>query len=219
MSSDHPDRTPPTPQDPAPPRWGQRVAVPPPSARRELVGRELVAYRRMARGLSFSALVLGLLLGTGGLTVGGTAGVVLVVVAALLAVVGVTGYVLVNTGRLPRHAGPSEPSRARTVLRTRPGRIAVVLAVLGLLLLVASTLMVPLAQATGAQETGTSLVLACLMFALALFIAAAIAVTVAVLSEGRDDEPGDGGFGGHGPHRGPRTPVSYDSDWITRPHR
>ncbi|OMH34327.1 hypothetical protein [Tersicoccus sp. Bi-70] len=216
MSSEHSDHT--TPPDHEP-RWGQRLDVPSSPPRRELVGRELVAYRRMGRGLSFSAIVLGLLLGTGGLTATGPARVVLLVVAALLAVTGVVGYVLVNTGRLPRHAGPSEPSRVRAVVSTRPGRIAIVLAVLGLILLGASAVMVPLVDNTPAEATGTSLVLACLMSALALFIAAAIAVTVAVLSEGRDDEPGDddGGPGRRGPRRG--GPMTYDSDWITRPHR
>lgn len=186
------------------------------------MGRELVAYRRMARGLSFSALVLGLLLGTGGLIATGPARVALLVVAGLLAVAGVAGYVLVNTGRLPRHAGASEPSRVRDVLATTPGRIAVVLAVLGLVALIASTVVVPLVEGTPAEGSGAELVLVCLMTALALLIAAGLAVTVAVLSEGRDDEPGppDGGSAtpsaGDGRRRGP---VGYRSDWITRPHR
>ncbi|GGC80145.1 hypothetical protein GCM10011512_03550 [Tersicoccus solisilvae] len=213
------EHAPPAGQEP--PRWGQRIDAPLPHVRRELVGRELVAYRRMARGLSFSALVLGLLLGTGGLTATGPARIVLLVLAGLLVAAGVSGYVLVNTGRLPRHAGVSEPSRVRTVLGTTAGRVAVVLAVVGLLLLVASTVVVPLVEDTPAENAGTSLVLACLMSALALFIAAAIAVTVAVLSEGRDDEPGPDQHGGATPGATRRGggPVGYRSDWITRPHR
>ncbi|WP_143588029.1 hypothetical protein [Tersicoccus phoenicis] len=199
-----------------------------------------MAYRRMARGLSFSALVLALLLGTGGLTAAGGGRIALLVLAGWFAVAGVTGYVLVNSGRLPRHAGVSGPSRVRTVTATTPGRIAIGLAVVGLLLLGASIVVVPLVEGSPAEPDGTSLVLACLMSALALFVAAAIAVTIAVLSEGQDDEPDPDGheFEGHGfdehgfdgpgggpasgrqrGHAGGRGPVSYRSDWITRPHR
>ncbi|MFE7630303.1 hypothetical protein [Kocuria sp. NPDC057446] len=202
------------------PEYGQRLPpqhVPPrpaPSAARAPAASARAA-RRMARGLSFTLVLLGLLIG-GGLTALGQAWGW--AVGALLALPGLAGFVVVQTQLHPALRDASVPPlRSRSKLWLIPA----VLLLLGLLPLAAVFAVQPLLAGTAGAHLADEYVSVLVVSGMTLVVAAALGFGLVAMASFTPADDDDSPLRPTGyaerlrrPARGPAD--HYDSEWIHR---
>ncbi|GAA1772647.1 hypothetical protein [Kocuria aegyptia] len=202
------------------PEYGQRLPpqrVPPRTAPRGDHGPSAPprAARRMARGLSFTLVLLGLLLGSGltalGLAWGWAAG-------ALLVLPGLAGFVVVQSQRHPALRDPSAPPlRSRSKLWLIPSALLL----LGMLPLAGVFTIQPLLAGTADAHLADEYVSVLVVSGMTLVVAAALGFSLVAMASftpvDDDDSPlRPTGYAERlrGSGRGPGD--HYDSQWIHR---
>lgn len=178
------------------------------------------ATRRMGRGLSFTAILLGVLVGLGLLAGGSWLGWV---VGGLLVLVGLGGYVLVQTRALPAFRDPHEPPRRAW---SKLWLIPAVLLVLGLGCFATAFVVPSWLGPVVDPDLLDDYVLAFVVGGMTLVVGAGLGfglVAVARLTRPDDDDsplrPTDYAQRVRERDRRENTGGHYDSDWITRDPR
>lgn len=198
------DGTPPTPTAPSD---GRRVASP-------------KAARRMGRGLSFTVILLGALVGLGLIAIGFSQGWI---VGASLALLGIVGYVMVQFQIIPLFQDPDAVAiHSRSKLWLIPG----VLLMVGLLGIGASFLVEPVLGPSIPQGLTDDYILAFIVAGMTMVVGAVLGfglVAMAMLTRPDDDESPlrPTGYAEHArerdrQHDRAQRPNYYDSDWIRR---
>jgi hypothetical protein len=202
------------------PEYGQRLPpqhVPPRAAPRPDHGSTASpqAARRMARGLSFTLVLLGLLLGGGLTTLGHAWGWV---VGALLGLPGLAGFVVVQAQLHPALRDASVPPlRSRSKLWLIPSALLL----LGLLPLAGVFAVQPLLAGTAGAHLADEYVSVLVVSGMTLVVAAALGFGLVAMSAFTPVDDDDSPLRPTGyaerfrrPARGPGD--HYDSEWIHR---
>lgn len=172
------------------------------------------AARRMGRGLSFTAILLGALVGLGLTAIGVTAGWL---VGVVLVFAGILGYVLVQSRALPMFRDPLVPPlRARSTLWLIPSALLL----LGCAGIGATFFVDPLLGDSVPPDLLDDYALAFVVGGLTMVVGAGLGfglVAMALFTRPDDDDsplrPTD--YAERTRHRDRRTPRNYyDSDWI-----
>ena len=174
------------------------------------------ATRRMGRGLSFTVILLGALVGLGLMAIGFTEGWI---VGATLALLGVLGYVMVQFQILPLFRDPDAIAiHRRSKLWLIPGSLLLV----GLLGIGGSFLVEPVMGSSIPEDLVDDYILAFIVAGMTMVVGSALGfglVAMAMLTRPDDDDsplrPTDYAERARQRDRNER-PSYYDSDWIRR---
>lgn len=174
------------------------------------------AARRMGRGLSFTVILLGALVGLGLMVIGFSEGWI---VGATLALLGVLGYVMVQFQIIPLFRDPDAVAiRRRSKLWLIPGSLLLI----GLLGVGGSFLVEPVMGSSIREDLVDDYILAFIVVGMTMVVGSALGfglVAMAMLTRPDDDDsplrPTDYAERARQRDRNDR-PSYYDSDWIRR---